>query len=1295
MKVHTQLTKNENRKRTNMKLLSILAVVFALMLVVASSAYAQQKAGVLFQSGLYQEQVKGDLDAAIKVYERIIINFPKNRPVVAKALLHIGLCYEKLGKQEAQKAYQRVIRGYADQHEVVAEAKTRLSRLTRLASAVQAEDIVIRKFMDASGAGFHGGGEPSPDGKYFCFVDWETYPNDIVIKEIGTGEEIRLRNKIDLNYEGDVGTPYFPTWSPDSKKIAYTWESDEGLYIELRVIEIDNPKPDVLIRVSYFKGWVTAADWSPDGQHILVLLSENDQDQLGLISIVDSSFHLLKKFDYFEPTSAKFSPDGHHIAYDLPPNKESTNHDIYVLSIDGRREIKLTSHPSHDYLLDWSPTGKKILFASDRTGTKDVWSISFDEGAPQGEPKLITENIGLINPLGCTRNGSFYFSTPGSWWDIYTVTIDPETGKIVESPAEVPLPYQGYNKHPALSPNGKYLAYISMRGHLQPPRDDILCIYTIETGKVQEFDHDISIPRWFPDSQSILVNDTHVLKIDTGEITPFIQEKEGQAVYSPSIPPDKKYLYYVRGDKNSEINSIISRDLKTGKEKELYHTPDDSITTALSPDGKQLALLSRHKENTRILKILSTMNGSEKDIHKFKLKEYRYISTAWSPDGRYIYFSKRTDSEKKWGLWRIPATGGTAENLGVKMQGFASLSIHPDGRRITFASFVGLEKSGGIWVMENFLPKIEPKGIILRQVWAGPDVDILGAPSPDGRYLSYVDWEIGDLAIYEIATGKKRRLTNKGSWEESHEFAESSRWSPDSKNIAYSWFNKDETYDFRIIGLDGSKPRILYSNKEVVWVKAYDWSTDGTQILACFKRKDWKNQMVLFSTADGSVRVLKTMETTAIGGGMENMKFSPDGRYIVYSYPPKEDSPERDISLLTSDGSREISLVEHPADDYVLGWAPDGKNILFASDRTGTLGIWLIAVADGKPQGVPELVNPDIGRRFLPLGFTRKGSFYYGIKGGLIRDVYFAELDPETGKILAPPEKAIKHFEGSNSFPEYSPDGKYLSYISRRPPITMIYGNQPYGNILCIRSLETGEEHEFRPKKINGLGRQRWSPDCRSLLVRGRDNKNGYGIFRIDAQTGDVKPFVLDGDVILSRSFEWSRDGKAIFYARNDRKAKIYKILVRDLESGTEKEIYLASDDDRLYLSCSPDGKWLAFVNGGEKGILRIMPTAGGEPRELLRLEKGKGFVTSIPWTADGKYILFAKLLLGQINPKCELFRISADGGEPQKLGLEMNQFFNLSVQPDGRHIAFSSVKKESAEVWVMENFLPESKVGE
>ena len=101
------------------------------------------------------------------------------------------------------------------------------------------------------------------------------------------------------------------------------------------------------------------------------------------------------------------------------------------------------------------------------------------------------------------------------------------------------------------------------------------------------------------------------------------------------------------------------------------------------------------------------------------------------------------------------------------------------------------------------------------------------------------------------------------------------------------------------------------------------------------------------------------------------------------------------------------------------------------------------------------------------------------------------------------------------------------------------------------------------------------------------------------------------------------------------------------------------------------------------------MPATGGEPQELYRFEKEERLGPSITWTADGKYILFA-MKNRKIYAKWELCRIPSEGGEPEKLGLEMGRVFNFSVHPDRRHIAFSSLEQESAEVWVMENFLPE-----
>jgi dipeptidyl aminopeptidase/acylaminoacyl peptidase len=195
---------------------------------------------------------------------------------------------------------------------------------------------------------------------------------------------------------------------------------------------------------------------------------------------------------------------------------------------------------------------------------------------------------------------------------------------------------------------------------------------------------------------------------------------------------------------------------------------------------------------------------------------------------------------------------------------------------------------------------------------------------------------------------------------------------------------------------------------------------------------------------------------------------------------------------------------------------------------------------------------------------------------------------------------------------------------------------------------------------------------------------------QIDALTGDVTAIVQNAG-----GGDWSPDGKDIFYGRTNPN-NLSQIMVREKESGAEKELYLASDNARLILFCSPDGNWLVFINW-EKGVLRVIPAAGGEPRELYRLDEGEVFGRSIAWTPDGKYILFVIRPLGNAvrqpeQNKCSLWRIPVEGGEPEKLGLEMNNIEHLSVHPDGQHIAFFTITDKLAEVWVMENFLPELK---
>ena len=317
------------------------------------------------------------------------------------------------------------------------------------------------------------------------------------------------------------------------------------------------------------------------------------------------------------------------------------------------------------------------------------------------------------------------------------------------------------------------------------------------------------------------------------------------------------------------------------------------------------------------------------------------------------------------------------------------------------------------------------KAVSKQRALGAFDYDWHGSVSSDGRFLTFVDWDTGDLALRDLKTGANRHLTKKGSWFESDEFALFSTMSPDSKQVAYTWFDKGGP-SLRLVGLDGSGQRVLHHDEAIASYEPRDWTPDGKWVLATLIGKDGTNQIVLVSVANGSIRVLQNLVDLR---SPLRMKFSPDGRYIAYDFPPRKDSTDWQIFVLSADGRHKAPLVEHPAKNLLIGWTPDGKRILIASDRMGTVDAWLVQVAEGKPQGLPELVKRDLGSWFFPLGFTREGSFYYGVMTEM-DELYFATLNPVTGKLQSPPT-LVSHVGGWSSA-DWSPDGQQLAYVLRR-----------------------------------------------------------------------------------------------------------------------------------------------------------------------------------------------------------------------------------------------------------------------
>ena len=545
--------------------------------------------------------------------------------------------------------------------------------------------------------------------------------------------------------------------------------------------------------------------------------------------------------------------------------------------------------------------------------------------------------------------------------------------------------------------------------------------------------------------------------------------------------------------------------------------------------------------------------------------------------------------------------------------------------------------------------------VVARQAWSGRDANSLGTPSLDGRYLSAVDDDTGDLVLRDLVGGETRRLTkNQSPYEEGG--ALFSVISPDGRSVAYSWYVDSAVTELRTIRTDGSQMRVLGGRPDVLFAQPFGWSLDGAEVLAVFERRGGTVEIAMVSVANGAVRVLKSVGWQ----GPARMSLSPDGRFIAYDRLEREDASTRDIYLLATDGSREAALVRHSADDHSPVWTPDGTGVLFLSDRTGVFGAWVMPVQDGAPTGSPRLSVESFGGS--PMGFTESGALYYSRQTG-IEELYTATLDLETGRLVDPPAPAAERFVGSNNQPDWSPDGLLLSYTSHRNPATIV-----------IRTLDTGRERELVPN-LGYFHRPRWSPDGGALWAHGFTTRGVHGWMQIDIGTGEVTRVVRHAPDVTPSRRAWSPDGRTSFYPTGQPK----RIVAQDMESERVRDVYhLAPSEAAISdISVSPDGRSLvATVHGPPDGAssVKLIPTVGGEARDLVMVDRPHGirYFGGLSWTPDGRHVLLVRARDDPDQP-AELWKIAVADGAAEQLELAMPGLRYVRLHPDGRRIVFNA----------------------
>ncbi len=365
-------------------------------------AFAQHSPEHLLQAGVYAEEIKGDLPEALKFYQKIVQDFPDNRPVAAKAQLQIGICYEKLGQQKAIAAYQKVLENYPDQSEIVARARERLTQ-SKIRDQKSKIHPLTKYYFERLGIDITT--STSYDGKYLAYTDWTT--GSLMIKENDFGfrnadfgalfsnpggrnpQSVIRIVEADLSRSPEYA--YWPVWSHDGKFIAYSWYR-KPYHVELRVVSVADGRS--WIAYSEPGLIINPHDWSPDGRTIVCETLDFHREPFKWLALVRADSKELQAILPLDAHSRgmKFSPDGKYIVYDL---KGTARRDIHVLAWKDSLQnqalnVEFPSLDGADAPV-WSADGKLILCRT--IVQNDLWAIPMNQGKVVAKPYLVQTDL--------------------------------------------------------------------------------------------------------------------------------------------------------------------------------------------------------------------------------------------------------------------------------------------------------------------------------------------------------------------------------------------------------------------------------------------------------------------------------------------------------------------------------------------------------------------------------------------------------------------------------------------------------------------------------------------------------------------------------------------------------------------------------------------------------------------------------------------------------------------------------------------------------------------------------------
>jgi Tol biopolymer transport system component len=373
---------------------------------------------------------------------------------------------------------------------------------------------------------------------------------------------------------------------------------------------------------------------------------------------------------------------------------------------------------------------------------------------------------------------------------------------------------------------------------------------------------------------------------------------------------------------------------------------------------------------------------------------------AWSPDGRWIAFSRTTGRDS--GIYVLRADGSDERRLTVALplDLDTSPSWSPDSSTIAFASpHVSVPAS------EIELVGVDGGG---RRVLPGSDLGTNPAWSPDGRAIAFVRVS-GELATLPAGGGSARVLNR--------EAVPLSRpvWSRDGREILFASAITFGRFRLHPLGSTGARLTPLpglAGNSFLAWP---DWSPDGGRIAYV---DDYR---LVVANADGRGRRVLTS-----GAAVQDPAWSPDGSWIAIRRAG-------DLFLITADGTRLHRITRTPHVEEESAWSPDGRWIVHVRrDRTRSVDreLWLVRPDGTGLRPLTDNVFEDTSPAWSPDG--RRIAFVSGrTEGSFGPELWMMNADGSGERRVQAAVSSDGRERWSDERPSWSPDGRWILYESR------------------------------------------------------------------------------------------------------------------------------------------------------------------------------------------------------------------------------------------------------------------------